>query len=59
MVETFADLIHAQKLAGIMVTHDLRMCQFVDKIIQMRDGRIGRLIDNKEEIRAFATAHMN
>jgi ABC-type lipoprotein export system ATPase subunit len=41
------------------VTHDLRMCQFVDKIIQMRDGRIGRLIDNKEEIRAFATAHMN
>jgi putative ABC transport system ATP-binding protein len=59
VVETFADLIHAQKLAGIMVTHDLRMCQFVDKIIQMRDGRIGRLIDNKEEIRAFATAHMN
>jgi putative ABC transport system ATP-binding protein len=59
VVETFANLIHAQKLAGIMVTHDLRMCQFVDKIIQMRDGRIGRLIDNKEEIRAFATAHMN
>jgi putative ABC transport system ATP-binding protein len=59
VVETFAGLIHAQKLAGIMVTHDLRMCQFVDKIIQMRDGRIGRLIDNKEEIRAFATAHMN
>ncbi len=59
VVETFADLIHAQKLAGIMVTHDLRMCQFVDKIIQMRDGRIGRLIDNQQEIRAFATAHMN
>jgi putative ABC transport system ATP-binding protein len=59
VVETFAGLIHAQKLAGIMVTHDLRMCQFVDKIIQMRDGRIGRLIDDKEEIRAFATAHMN
>jgi putative ABC transport system ATP-binding protein len=59
VVETFANLIHAQKLAGIMVTHDLRMCQFVDKIIQMRDGRIGRLIDTKEKIRAFATAHMN
>lgn len=59
VVETFAGLIHAQKLAGIMVTHDLRMCQFVDKIIQMRDGRIGRLIDNQQEIRAFATAHMN
>jgi putative ABC transport system ATP-binding protein len=50
-------LIHAQNLAGIMVTHDLRMCQYVDKIIQMRDGKIGRIIDDKREIRAFANAH--
>ena len=27
VVETFAGLIHEQKRAGIMVTHDLRMCE--------------------------------
>jgi putative ABC transport system ATP-binding protein len=59
VVETFANLIHAQNLAGIMVTHDLRMCQYVDKIIQMRDGKIWQLIDDKQQIRAFANAHVN
>jgi len=58
VVETFASLIHAQKLAGIMVTHDLRMCRFVDKIIQMRDGKIARVFTNRDEIEAFASAHM-
>ncbi|GAB4541250.1 MAG: ABC transporter ATP-binding protein [Anaerolineae bacterium] len=58
VVETFADLIHAQNLAGIMVTHDLRMCQYVDKIIQMRDGNIARVITDTSEIRKFANAHM-
>lgn len=56
VVETFADLIHAQNLAGIMVTHDLRMCQFVDKIIQMRDGKIARVIDDRQAIGEFANA---
>jgi putative ABC transport system ATP-binding protein len=59
VVETFANLIHAQDLAGIMVTHDLRMCQFVDKIVQMRDGKIARIFENPQEIQAFANAHMN
>jgi putative ABC transport system ATP-binding protein len=59
VVETFASLIHAQNLAGIMVTHDLRMCQFVDKIIQMRDGRIARIFVSEQEIRNFANAHLN
>jgi putative ABC transport system ATP-binding protein len=59
VVETFAGLIHAEDLAGIMVTHDLRMCQYVDKIIQMRDGKIGRIIQDKEGILAFARAHTN
>jgi putative ABC transport system ATP-binding protein len=57
VVETFANLIHDQNLAGIMVTHDLRMCQFVDKILQMRDGKIARIITDKAEIRSFANAH--
>ena len=59
VVETFADQIHAQNLAGIMVTHDLRMTQFVDKIIQMQDGKIAKVIEDKEQIYAFANAHIN
>lgn len=59
VVQTFADLIHAENLAGIMVTHDLRMCRFVDKIIQMRDGKISNLITDSQQIEEFATAYMN
>ena len=54
VVETFASLIHEQGRAGIMVTHDLRMCEFVDRIFQMLDGHLVRIIDAPEEIRAFA-----
>jgi len=54
VVETFASLIHEQGRAGIMVTHDLRMCQFVNRIFQMRDGRLVRTIDTSDEIHAFA-----
>jgi putative ABC transport system ATP-binding protein len=54
VVETFATMIHNQSLAGIMVTHDLRMCQFADKIIQMCDGQVDRIIENKQDIYAFA-----
>jgi putative ABC transport system ATP-binding protein len=58
VVETFADLIHDQNLAGIMVTHDLRMCQYVDKVVQMRDGKIARIIRDPQEISAFSNAYM-
>jgi len=34
--ETFAHLIHENNRAGIIVTHDLRMCQYVDRVLQMR-----------------------
>ena len=33
VVETFANLIHENGRAGIIVTHDLRMCQFVDRVL--------------------------
>lgn len=59
VVGTFADLVHAENLAGIMVTHDLRMVKFVDKIIQMRDGRIASILTDRNEIAAFAGAHLN
>jgi putative ABC transport system ATP-binding protein len=54
VVETFANLIHEQSRAGIMVTHDLRMCQYADRIIQMMDGQIKRTIGAKQEIYAFS-----
>jgi putative ABC transport system ATP-binding protein len=56
VVKTFASLIHARNLAGIMVTHDLRMTEYTDKVIQMQDGKISRIIDDKQEIRAFANS---
>lgn len=59
VVGTFADLIHAENLAGIMVTHDLRMVKYVDKIVQMRDGKIMAVMADPDQIEKFASAHMN
>ncbi len=50
VVNLYADLIHEQNRAGIMVTHDLRMCKYVDKIIQIRDGVIETVITGQEAI---------
>jgi len=50
VVETFAGLIHEQKRAGIMVTHDLRMCEYVDRVFQMQDGKLVRIFTGHEEI---------
>jgi len=50
VVETFAGLIHEQQRAGIMVTHDLRMCAFVDRVLQMQDGKLVRSYNSKKEI---------
>lgn len=55
VVKTFANLIHEQNRAGMMVTHDLRMTQYADRIIQMRDGQVTRMLCDPKEIRAFAT----
>jgi len=54
VVETFASLIHSRNLAGIMVTHDLRMVEYTDKVIEMKDGKVFEMIEDKEKIRAFA-----
>lgn len=55
VVETFAQLIHEQQRAGIMVTHDLRMCKYVDRVIQMVDGRVRQVIDDLDEIAQLAS----
>jgi len=54
VVQTFADLIHEQNRAGVMVTHDLRMCRYVDKVIQMVDGKVVREVKDSQEIIALA-----
>lgn len=54
VVATFAELIHEQQRAGIMVTHDLRMCKYVDRVIQMVDGHITMIMDDRDEILAMA-----
>jgi putative ABC transport system ATP-binding protein len=55
VVETFASLIHEQNRAGIMVTHDLRMCEFVDRVLQMQDGKLVRTYETKAEILNLVT----
>jgi len=54
VVQNFSDLIHEEKHAGIMVTHDLRMCKYVDRVIQMVDGKISHVIKSEEEIRILS-----
>ena len=55
VVETFANLIHENSRAGIMVTHDLRMCQHVDRVLQMQDGKLVRIYETRDEIMELAT----
>jgi putative ABC transport system ATP-binding protein len=54
VVQTFAALIHENNRAGIMVTHDLRMCQYVDRVLQMRDGKLVKVYETREAIMALA-----
>src|SRR5512138_1040340 len=54
VVETFAHLIHENNRAGIMVTHDLRMCQFVDRVLQMQDGKLVNIYEDRDEIMELA-----
>jgi putative ABC transport system ATP-binding protein len=53
VTQLYADLIHENNKAGIMVTHDLRMCKYVDKIIQIEDGKIASVLSNKTDIEAL------
>jgi putative ABC transport system ATP-binding protein len=56
VVEAFADMIREQQRAGIMVTHDLRMVRYTDRVIQMRDGQVARIVSDPLEISAIANS---
>ena len=53
-IDLFSTLIHEEKKAGIMVTHDLRMTKYVDKVIQMVDGELDRVLVDRSSIDALA-----
>jgi putative ABC transport system ATP-binding protein len=53
VVKIFSDLIHEQNKAGIIVTHDLRMCIYVDRVIQMMDGKVENTLTTRQEIDDF------
>jgi putative ABC transport system ATP-binding protein len=53
VTKLYADLIHEDGKAGIMVTHDLRMCKYVDRIIQIEDGKIVSTLNTRPEIEAL------
>ena len=50
VVETFAALVHEQNRAGIMVTHDLRMVRYCDRVIEMQDGSLREIITDRAAI---------
>ena len=54
VVETLASLVHEQNRAGIMVTHDLRMVEFADRIIHMLDGGVERIITPQDDLSCLA-----
>jgi len=54
VVHTLADLVHDQDRAGIIVTHDLRMVEYADRIVQMVDGRIARIVSPSDDLTCLA-----
>jgi putative ABC transport system ATP-binding protein len=54
VVQTLANLIHEEKRAGIMVTHDLRLVEHVDRVVQMLDGEVARELCSHDDLRCLA-----
>ena len=54
VVETMARLVHEQDRAGIMVTHDLRMVEFTDRIVHLLDGRLERIVTPDDDLSCLA-----
>jgi len=54
VVRTFAALVHENDRAGIIVTHDLRMCKYVDRVLQMCDGKLVQEYTTRAEIDTLA-----
>jgi len=57
VTQAYSELIHENGKAGIMVTHDLRMCKYTDKIIQIEDGKITSILNSRQEIDALISCN--
>jgi putative ABC transport system ATP-binding protein len=54
VVETLSALIHEQNRAGIMVTHDLRLVPYTDRVIQLVDGHVENIITAQDDLACLA-----
>ncbi len=54
VVETMAHLVHSQNRAGVMVTHDLRMVEYTDRIIHMIDGQVAQIVSPDDDLSCLA-----
>jgi putative ABC transport system ATP-binding protein len=54
VVQTLADLVHEEGRAAIMVTHDLRLVEYVDRVLQMLDGQLVRELFAREDLACLA-----
>jgi len=54
VVETLASLVHEQGNAGVMVTHDLRMVHYADRVVQMVDGHVERIVSPDDDLTCLA-----
>lgn len=54
VVDTLASLIHEQSRAGIMVTHDLRLVTYADRVIQLVDGHVENVLTAQEDLACLA-----
>jgi len=54
VIETLASLVHEQGRAGIIVTHDLRLVEYADRVLQMLDGRLARIVSPSDDLACLA-----
>jgi putative ABC transport system ATP-binding protein len=54
VVDTLSTLVHEEGRAGIMVTHDLRLVEYVDWVIQLIDGRVDNLVTAQDDLACLA-----
>ena len=54
VVDTLSTLVHEEGRAGIMVTHDLRLVEYVDWVIQLVDGRVDNLVTAQDDLSCLA-----
>jgi len=54
VMDTLSTLVHEQGRAGIMVTHDLRLVEYVDRVIQLVDGHVENVVTAQDDLACLA-----